>query len=676
MMDFFESKNISAEARISIVLNTFMYIDAKGLDLECEPTLKEVVDIIMKDYGSLNGSQTAALLTVNDYFARPENADIAALRMVNNSYDMGDEYLGAYASAFRKNDNSEVYVVYRGTGKGRWYDNGDAFARIASQNQKDAVEYFEETMRRLRIQNGTKLIVTGHSKGGNLAQYVTMTSLHRGNINKCISFDGQGFSPEFIKDEKKQRNDYEIQRQKMYSICGYNDYVNVLGIKVIPEENTQYIMTGDTPASSFFNAHTIVPDSNVDYPSYTNTFLFNYYSNSFNRQVEKQGFLALFAKNLSSLLINENVEPAVRASVCHVFMSLMENTEGLYGEKSEKKDREILLNEFSFVLKDALRAAAISAAQADINSIYNKMKNWCQEETAFQSAVGDAESNELSNKELEKSALINGKTGDDKLTGGDKKDYIYGGHGNDEIHGRFGDDELFGEYGDDTIYGDGGSDFISGGAGNDRLYGNSNDDTINGDEGDDYIEGGLGKDIIDGGSGNDTIYGDLPNSDNGDADIIRGGGGNDVIYGGDGSDVIDGGRGNNILYGGGGDDVYIFNNEINRNSDDRDTVYDAIGWNSVLFKGVPSDINEFRTLIRFEKSEDEADLIIIAKNTNASMTISNYYKDKLNYSFMIDGNSECYSINDDMTLVEANTETIDNQLIIKFSSTGVFSVDA
>ena len=41
-----ESKNISAEARISIVLNTFMYIDAKGLDLECEPTLKEVVDIL------------------------------------------------------------------------------------------------------------------------------------------------------------------------------------------------------------------------------------------------------------------------------------------------------------------------------------------------------------------------------------------------------------------------------------------------------------------------------------------------------------------------------------------------------------------------------------------------------------------------------------------------------
>ena len=90
-------------------------------------------------------------------------------------------------------------MVFRGTGSGRWYDNGQGLYEDASKYQKVALRYFEDTLRALDIDNigsSVRLVVTGHSKGGNLSQFVTFNSKYRDYVNCCISFDGQGFSPE------------------------------------------------------------------------------------------------------------------------------------------------------------------------------------------------------------------------------------------------------------------------------------------------------------------------------------------------------------------------------------------------------------------------------------------------------------------------------------------------
>ena len=42
---------------------------------------------------------------------------------------------------------------------------------------------------------GNNITVTGHFKGGNKAQYVTIVT---DRIGRCVSFDGQGFSKEFL----------------------------------------------------------------------------------------------------------------------------------------------------------------------------------------------------------------------------------------------------------------------------------------------------------------------------------------------------------------------------------------------------------------------------------------------------------------------------------------------
>ena len=73
------------------------------------------------------------------------------------------------------------------------------------------------------------------------------------------------------------------------------------------------------------------------------------------------------------------------------------------------------------------------------------------------------------------------------------------------IEGRGGDDELTGGGGSDTIKGGDNDDTIMGLGEADKLYGNDGDDTIDGGDGDDTIDGGAGADELTGGPGNDTF---------------------------------------------------------------------------------------------------------------------------------------------------------------------------
>jgi Ca2+-binding RTX toxin-like protein len=119
-------------------------------------------------------------------------------------------------------------------------------------------------------------------------------------------------------------------------------------------------------------------------------------------------------------------------------------------------------------------------------------------------------------------------------------------------------DVLLGTPGADTIDGLGGNDVISGFAGDDHLLG--------GEEAD-LLDGGEGADLLEGGAGNDHI---IPSA------------GDDVVDGGAGNDRIDFGSEFNSGYwasGGSGNDTYRFGF-----GDGRDTILDAGGFDTVLFK--------------------------------------------------------------------------------------------
>ncbi len=159
-----------------------------------------------------------------------------------------------------------------------------------------------------------------------------------------------------------------------------------------------------------------------------------------------------------------------------------------------------------------------------------------------------------------KSWTINGKGGNDNLTGSIQDDSIFGGSGNDFLSGRDGDD------------------FLSGGPGDDRLFGFDDNDELYGGPGNDTLAAGFGDNYVSGGSGNDTI---TTRSQNGD--ILEGGSGDDHISGAFGNDELYGGPGNDRLFSRSGDD------RLDGGSGNDELIGSAFG-NDTLYGGTGRDI--------------------------------------------------------------------------------------
>ncbi|MEO0497690.1 MAG: calcium-binding protein, partial [Pseudomonadota bacterium] len=99
---------------------------------------------------------------------------------------------------------------------------------------------------------------------------------------------------------------------------------------------------------------------------------------------------------------------------------------------------------------------------------------------------------------------IDGRDGDDVVSGAANADRLLGGSGADQLNGNAGDDVLYGEADDDVLRGGVGDDILIGGKGQDIL------------------EGGLGSDfyIFERGDGNDTIIGSAQGVNSEDADTV------------------------------------------------------------------------------------------------------------------------------------------------------------
>lgn len=186
-------------------------------------------------------------------------------------------------------------------------------------------------------------------------------------------------------------------------------------------------------------------------------------------------------------------------------------------------------------------------------------------------AYGDAGANALSasgmNDDGRAGLKMDGRGGNDTLTGSTGNDTLAGGTGHDNLFGLEGADTLTGGDGNDHLYGqsasggDDSADSLNGGGGGDYLQGNAGNDTLDGGDGSDRIQGGRDNDTIQGGEGSDTVNGNLGNDtiDGGIGnDSLRGGQGNDSILGGTGNDILSGDLGTDTLTGGTGSDLFQF----------------------------------------------------------------------------------------------------------------------
>ena len=136
---------------------------------------------------------------------------IANLRIVN---PYRETETGAKMACF-VTPEGQAYAVYAGTGANEWHDDFIAGERVSTIQQEKALDWMESLPY-------DDIIVSGHSKGGNKAMYVTILS---DKIKTCYAFDGEGFSQEFI-DHYQDR--IAAKTDSIHLIASYRDFVNPL----------------------------------------------------------------------------------------------------------------------------------------------------------------------------------------------------------------------------------------------------------------------------------------------------------------------------------------------------------------------------------------------------------------------------------------------------------------
>lgn len=124
---------------------------------------------------------------------------------------------------------SQAVVVFEGTvGGHEWRDNFTGGTKtnmpdgVSTEEQVKTLDWFRGDKVSEILQQYDKVTVSGHSKGGNKAKYLTLMDER---VDECISFDGQGFSDEFY---EKYADKISQNQDKITNYNAENDYVNIL----------------------------------------------------------------------------------------------------------------------------------------------------------------------------------------------------------------------------------------------------------------------------------------------------------------------------------------------------------------------------------------------------------------------------------------------------------------
>ena len=217
------------------LLNTLGYISKQNAyDARAGMQVQDFVE------GVLNSKRTLSSITDGDMFMSADQVRTACEQIRNDELLCNMDI--AYAdrttggadrlilTMHNEQGQKEAYVVFEGTmGGNEWRDNflagttTDQEDQVSSLEQKKTLDWFQENAQVNSILNDCdRITVSGHSKGGNKAKYLT---LFDGRIDECISFDGQGFSDEFVTEHEDK---IRLNQGKIQNYNHTADYVNCL----------------------------------------------------------------------------------------------------------------------------------------------------------------------------------------------------------------------------------------------------------------------------------------------------------------------------------------------------------------------------------------------------------------------------------------------------------------
>ena len=248
-MNYVDEK-VLPKINIEALLNVYLYLIDRCQPIE-DQSLMECIDdlervyVMRKDEWKDEEKRQMRIMTSvvnrNNYLAKTIVKDVIYSPK------------GLTAGCFLHPDG-DVSIVYRGTGTGEWVDNGEGLSGVAQTNtyitydsngnelrrslvrdhatfqQAEALNWFNMVCAKNNWNEHTHIIVSGHSKGGNKAQFVT---IHSDFVDECFTFHAQGFSPESIRSFKKQYGEkFKPRQEKIMSFASENDCVHSLGHKL------------------------------------------------------------------------------------------------------------------------------------------------------------------------------------------------------------------------------------------------------------------------------------------------------------------------------------------------------------------------------------------------------------------------------------------------------------
>lgn len=219
-----------------------------------------------------NSYRGKKIKNIIDEFKKPDTVPTEDWNKIVNAVKKNKEFLDLTIKKVESVENKQLnilftdnqnraLVIFKGTDKYEWHDNaaGGQWDVAETEQQRNANDFITNNCKEYE-----KVIVSGHSKGGNKAQYVAILN---DLVDQAYSFDGQGMGYNFILKNKKLINE-NADKITMYNYS--SDFVNPLfinlGIKkvnFVQSDTTilDFLFEGDFKNLALFHS----PDKMLDF---------------------------------------------------------------------------------------------------------------------------------------------------------------------------------------------------------------------------------------------------------------------------------------------------------------------------------------------------------------------------------------------------------------------------
>ncbi|MBP5282303.1 MAG: DUF2974 domain-containing protein [Lachnospiraceae bacterium] len=182
-----------------LILNNLMYMGNSG---SLSPVTAHEDQTVGEWLGSIDQSQIVGSdLTTQQEWQDIINAALADptisnMTIATTNVDRADGGGGGVSALFVSEATGDAVVTFCGTASEEWKDDFLGGNMTDTPQQQNALDWYQSIYESEGLDQ-YELTVTGHSKGGNKAKYITILD---GRVDHCVSFDGQGFSDQFMNE--------------------------------------------------------------------------------------------------------------------------------------------------------------------------------------------------------------------------------------------------------------------------------------------------------------------------------------------------------------------------------------------------------------------------------------------------------------------------------------------